>query len=104
MRQFMKRFTYRFQLNHIPTGTRATFNLPAENQFEAEAILMKFLGERRGAVSDYWESYGNNTVLDTTSPGDATVEEFGLCRCENYSELHFQGDDCLHDAGARMQR
>lgn len=90
-----KRYVYRFELWHCPSGTRATFNIPSESRFEAEAILQKLLGEGSNSKPDYWTSYKDYAVLDTAFPRDTNVGEFNMCQCEEYKEIHFLSDVCV---------
>lgn len=92
-----KRYVYQFRLTHCPTGTIATYNIPADSQFEAEALIGKFIGKERGDVPDYWSYLADPARFDTAdSAQQAQMKKFDVCGCENYvGGLHYTQEGCV---------
>jgi len=99
----MKRYIYKFNLRHTPSCAAGVFSVPAENSFEANALLTKLLGKQKMVgEAECWNLNGTTAVLDTSFPKDARLKEFGICNCENYRELHFLGHECVGVVGAQF--
>lgn len=83
-------------MTHCPSATRATFNIPADSQFEAEAIIAKLTGKDRLTVPDYWTTLADPVGFDTADPEQrAQMKNFDACDCaENVGGMHYTEEKC----------
>jgi hypothetical protein len=63
---FKRRYVFTFEASHAPSRTKAKIEIPADSEFEAEAILTRLLEDPKRGLTGYW-MVDDATVFDTAA-------------------------------------